>query len=70
MNSRRVIIDCRELPSESNCSIAISGTEDEVVELAAYHAVKSHGHEDTAKLRDELRRGLKEERGVSSRGGA
>ncbi len=57
----RKYIDCREYPSESGCSIAISAdSEDELVEAAAQHAVKVHGHEDSAKLREELRQMVKE----------
>jgi predicted small metal-binding protein len=54
----RKMIDCRTMPSENNCSLAIAGTEDEVMSVAVYHAVTSHGHEDTAELRDMIRSGL------------
>ena len=57
----RKYIDCREYPSESGCSIAISAdSEDEVVETAAQHAVKVHGHQDSPQLRDQLRQMVKE----------
>jgi predicted small metal-binding protein len=57
----RKYIDCREYPSESGCSIAISAdTEDEVVEAAAQHAVKVHGHQDSPRLREQLRKMVKE----------
>jgi len=56
----RKYIDCREFPSESGCSIAISAdTENEVVEAAAQHAVKVHGHQDGPELRDQLRQGVR-----------
>jgi predicted small metal-binding protein len=56
----RKFIDCRDYPSESGCSIAISAdSEDEVVEAAAQHAVKVHGHEDGPDLRAMLRQGVK-----------
>lgn len=58
----RTSIDCREFPSEKNCSLKISGTEDEVLTAAVDHAVASHGHERTPELRDMLRAGLREER--------
>ena len=48
----RRYIDCRTAPSENNCTVVISGEEDEVLELAAAHAVASHGHTDGAELRE------------------
>ena len=57
----RKFIDCREYPSEKNCSLRISGTEDEVIEMAMQHATMSHGHENGPELREELRRLLKDE---------
>jgi predicted small metal-binding protein len=57
----RKYIDCREIPSEMNCSIAISAdTEQELLEAAAQHAVAVHGHEDTAELREMIRGGVHE----------
>jgi predicted small metal-binding protein len=54
----RKMIDCRKVPSDINCTLTIAGTEDEVVEAAAAHAVAKHGHEDTLELREMLRAGL------------
>ena len=54
----RYMIDCRKVPSENNCSLAIAGTEDEVLDAATQHAVDSHGHENTPELREMLRGGL------------
>ena len=52
----RRFIDCREFPSESNCSVTImADTEDELLAAAAQHAVAVHGHEDTPELRAGLR---------------
>jgi plasmid stability protein len=59
--SVRRAIDCREFPSENNCSLKISGTEEEVLTVAVQHAVASHGHADTPELREMLRAGLKDE---------
>jgi predicted small metal-binding protein len=57
----RKYIDCRLFPSDSKCSIAISGdTEDEVVEAAAQHAVHVHKHEDSPQLRQQIRSSLKD----------
>jgi predicted small metal-binding protein len=58
---QRKYIDCREFPSEKNCSLKISGTEDEVLEAAVQHAVSAHGHENTPELRDQVRQSLKHE---------
>jgi predicted small metal-binding protein len=58
---QRKYIDCREIPSENNCSLKISGTEAEVLEAAVQHAVSAHGHENTAELREHLRQSLKDE---------
>ena len=57
----RKVIDCRKLPSETNCTVTISGKEEEVLPLAVYHAVTVHGHKDTAELREQLRDMLEDE---------
>jgi hypothetical protein len=57
----RKFIDCSEYPSDINCTVKISGTEDEVLNVATAHAVATHGHEDTPELRDQLRGMLKDE---------
>jgi predicted small metal-binding protein len=54
----RKMIDCRKVPSEIGCTLTIAGTEDEVLDAAAAHAVAKHGHEDSAELRETLRGGL------------
>lgn len=46
------------MPSDSNCSLTITGTADEVVDTAATHTAAVHGHEDTPQLRAELRKNL------------
>jgi predicted small metal-binding protein len=52
----RKYIDCREFPSEMNCSVAISAdSEDELLQAAVEHAVSVHGHADTPELRTQLR---------------
>lgn len=51
----RKFIDCRNFPSEMNCSVAIfADTEAELIEAAVQHAVSAHGHEDTPELRAQL----------------
>lgn len=58
--SKRKVIDCREYPSEKNCTLAISGTEEEVLNVAVRHAVQEHGHQDTPELRQQLKTLLKD----------
>jgi predicted small metal-binding protein len=51
----RKYIDCREVPSDMNCSIAISAdTDKELIEAAVQHAVAVHGHKDTPEFRKEI----------------
>jgi len=56
----RKYIDCREFPNEANCTLAISGTEQEVLDAAVMHAVSVHGHENVPELRETLRGMLKD----------
>ncbi|MGZ3497891.1 MAG: DUF1059 domain-containing protein [Vulcanimicrobiaceae bacterium] len=56
---QRVKIDCREFPSEANCTLTIAGTEEEVLKAAREHAVSSHGHADSEELASQLRAGLR-----------
>ncbi|HLY03077.1 MAG TPA: DUF1059 domain-containing protein [Candidatus Cybelea sp.] len=57
----RKFIDCREYPSESKCTIAISAdNEDELVEAARQHAIAVHQHADSPELRTMLRSAVKE----------
>ena len=52
----RKAIDCREYPSEMNCSVCVSAdSAEELLEIAAAHAVAAHGHSDTPELRAVLR---------------
>ena len=57
----RKVVDCRDHPSVSGCTLTISGEEEEVVRAAAEHAVSVHGHEDNAELRRMIREDLKDE---------
>jgi len=51
----RKYIDCREVPSEMKCSVAISAdSEKELIEAAVQHAVAVHGHKDTPEFRKEI----------------
>ena len=66
----RKTIDCRLMPSESNCTVFASGEEDEVLELAVQHAVAVHGHTDTPELRNELRAAMRDEEALQLERGA
>ena len=54
----RMTIDCRAVPSESGCSLTLSGEEDEVLRAATAHAIDVHGHTDGEELRAGLRAAL------------
>jgi predicted small metal-binding protein len=57
----RKYIDCREFPSESKCTVAISAdSETELLDAAAQHAVSVHGHKDSAEMRGQLRKLFKD----------
>lgn len=60
----RKVADCRQFPSETKCTLTITGEEDEVVRAATMHAVDVHGHKDTPEFREQIRRFLQDERAV------
>ena len=56
----RMFVDCREYPSEMNCTIAISAdSQKELLEAAVQHAIAVHGHQDSPQLRQELAKMIK-----------
>lgn len=57
----RKVADCREMPSESGCTLTIAGEEEEVVRAAAMHAADVHGHSDGPELRNQIRSMLTDE---------
>ena len=57
----RKVADCRDFPSESNCTLTIAGEEDEVLLAAAQHAATVHGHENNEETVAWLRQNLKDE---------
>jgi predicted small metal-binding protein len=57
----RKVADCRDYPSDTNCTLTISGEEDEVLTAATQHAVSQHGHQETEEVRAWLRDNLKDE---------
>jgi len=57
----RKYVDCREYPSDTKCSIALSAdNDDELVEAAVQHAMAVHKHKDSPELRSMLRGAIKE----------
>ena len=57
---KRKVADCRHFPGESNCTLTVSGTEEEVLRVAIRHAVEEHGHEDTPQLAELIKSMLKD----------
>lgn len=57
----RKYVDCRDYPSEMNCTIALAAdTEAELLEAAVQHAVAVHDHKDTPDLRAMLKSAMRE----------
>ncbi len=54
----RKMFDCREWPGD--CTLAISGEEDEVVAAQILHVVAAHGQHDSPKLRELIRASLED----------
>jgi predicted small metal-binding protein len=51
----RMYIDCRDYPSEMNCTVAISAdSRQELLDAAVQHAVAVHRHQDTPELREQI----------------
>jgi predicted small metal-binding protein len=57
----RMVADCRDFPSDTGCTLTISGTEMEVLQAAAEHAVSTHGHAEGPELRTQIRAMMKDE---------
>ncbi len=58
----RMYIDCRQYPSEMNCSVSIAAdSEKELIEAATQHAVVVHGHKDGPELREQIGKMIKEQ---------
>ena len=61
----RMFVDCRDYPSEMNCTITIAAdTKKELLEAAVQHAIAVHGHQDSPELRHELAKMIKTEVGT------
>lgn len=59
--ANRKSIDCRNYPSDNNCSLKISGTEEEVLNAATQHAASAHGHKNSPELREQMKSMLQDE---------
>jgi len=57
----RIVSDCRRFPSDSNCSLTISGEEEEVMDEVREHAIRVHGHERGPELDSQLQQGIESE---------
>jgi predicted small metal-binding protein len=56
----RQYIDCREMPSDSNCTVAIAAdSEKELLDAAVQHAVAVHGHTDSPEFRKQITGAIK-----------
>ena len=52
-----VVANCGKFPSERNCQLVMMAPveqKEDLLDAAAAHAVKSHGHEDKPELRGQL----------------
>ncbi|HEY9213419.1 MAG TPA: DUF1059 domain-containing protein [Ancylobacter sp.] len=55
----RMFVDCREVPSDSKCSVAIAAdNERELLDAVVQHAVAVHGAKDTPDFRTELKKAI------------
>ena len=57
----RKFVDFREFPELVDCTLFISGEEDEVLRVVTEHAVSAHGLALTPELREKIRAMLREE---------
>jgi predicted small metal-binding protein len=55
----RMFIDCRQHPSDTNCTVSIAAdSKKELVDAATQHAVAVHGHKDTPELREQIAKAI------------
>lgn len=58
----RMFIDCRNYPSEMNCTISIAAdNRQELIDAAVQHAVAVHGHADGPQLREMIAQAIQQE---------
>lgn len=57
----RYYIDCRDMPDEKHCSVAIAAnSKEELLEAAIQHGTAVHGYKDTPDFRKEIVGAFKE----------
>lgn len=57
----RQYVDCREMPSATGCTVALSADSGpELEEAAVQHAIAVHGETDSPELRNMIRQGMHE----------
>ncbi len=57
----RYYIDCRDYPSDINCSVALSAdSKEELLEAVIQHGTKVHGYEDSPDFREQMMQAFKE----------
>ncbi|MGW4158654.1 DUF1059 domain-containing protein [Streptomyces sp. NPDC004788] len=56
----RKATDCRDFPSVSNCTMYMSGEEDELLKAALQHVISVHGHTDSPQLREDVKASMKD----------
>ncbi len=54
-------MDCRGKSEAQGCTLSISGTEQEVLDVAEYHVTTKHGFKQEPGIREKLRGYLKRE---------
>ena len=58
----RMFIDCRNYPSEMNCTVSIAAdSRQELIEAAVQHAVAVHGHADGPELREMIGKSIQQQ---------
>jgi DNA-binding NarL/FixJ family response regulator len=56
------MIDCRKVSAGTGCTLTVVGSEEEILEAAAAHAVARHGCQDGPRLREMMRAKLEDVR--------
>ncbi len=55
----RMFIDCRQYPSENNCTVSIAAdSKKELIDAAVQHACAVHGHKDTPEFREQISKAI------------
>lgn len=52
---RRVSVDCRQSPKAQGCTLEVSGSEQEVLEILVPHVARRHNMQDTPETREQIR---------------